>query len=196
MFMKHNTTDYRMALHIAQGALDLAQSLLQHSAHHTTILDAYSDVRYALEQPISGLSAQNWGKTLLDEFAMAALSGVIQSRTLAHPGKTYPGGTLDAKIAFSIAEHCMAESEQRQSTTTATQQEPQWQPISTCPRIVGQLVLVKRDCGEGSLASCSIAFAIDFPIEKKDEWHAADSSETLEDKGYRVTHWMPLPSLD
>ena len=194
--MKHKPTDYRLALHIAKSALDLAQSLLQGSAHHTTIFEAYADVQFALEQPISGVSAQNWGKTLLDEFAMAALAGVIQGRVLADPRKNYPGGTVDAKIAFSIAEHCIAESEQRKSTTTAPKQAHEWQPIATCPRIAGERVLVKRDCGEGSLASCSIAFAIDFPIEKHNEWHAVDSSETLEDMGYRVTHWMPLPSLN
>lgn len=66
-----------------------------------------------------------------------------------------------------------------------------WQPIETCPKENGKRYLITKDCGPNTLPSVSIAFGIDG----KSGWIFNDSSEkTIEDYGYRATHWMPLPA--
>ena len=67
----------------------------------------------------------------------------------------------------------------------------EWQPIETCPMEHGRRYLVVKDCGDGTLPSISVAFRIDG----ESDWLFGDvSSRTLEGYGYRVTHWMPLPT--
>lgn len=70
-----------------------------------------------------------------------------------------------------------------------------WQPIETAPRIHGKRVLLCKDGGPGSLPSISIGYAFDSILgwcsdECSDECYGF---KTLEDYGYRATHWMPLP---
>lgn len=63
-----------------------------------------------------------------------------------------------------------------------------WLPIETAPKDNAQRILLCKDCGPGSLQSYSVGFFIKG-------WHGAECRglQTLDDIGYRVTHWMPLP---
>jgi hypothetical protein len=65
----------------------------------------------------------------------------------------------------------------------------QWLPIETAPRLKGQRVLLLRDGGNGPF------HAIGYALDGVPGWHSAECRglETLEELGYRVTHWMPLP---
>lgn len=69
--------------------------------------------------------------------------------------------------------------------------EMKWQPIETAPRNHGERILLWRDCGQGTLGCHVIGFALDFDSS----WHSNECGglRSLEDYGYRVTHWMPLP---
>lgn len=67
-----------------------------------------------------------------------------------------------------------------------------WQPIETCPKENGKRYLITKDCGPNTLPSVSIVFGIDG----QSGWIYSDASvKTIEDHGYRATHWMPLPAL-
>lgn len=67
-----------------------------------------------------------------------------------------------------------------------------WQPIETCPKENGKRYLIAKDCGPNTLPSVSIVFGIDG----QSGWIYSDASvKTIEDHGYRATHWMPLPAL-
>ena len=69
-------------------------------------------------------------------------------------------------------------------------QVSEWQPIETAPKELGKRILGLKDCGEGTLTSISIVFWLN-----DGEWHINDCApRTAEGFGYRVTHWMPLPS--
>lgn len=63
-----------------------------------------------------------------------------------------------------------------------------WLPIETAPKDNAERILLCKDCGPGSLQSYSVGFFIKG-------WHGAEcrGMQTLDDIGYRVTHWMPLP---
>jgi len=58
-------------------------------------------------------------------------------------------------------------------------------------------VLIRRDCGKGSVPSTSISFrwseAQIMSTSFNDEHSITDCWDGQESKGYRVTHWMPLP---
>lgn len=63
-----------------------------------------------------------------------------------------------------------------------------WLPIETAPKDNAERILLCKDCGPGSLQSYSVGFFIKG-------WHGAECRglQTLDDIGYRATHWMPLP---
>lgn len=66
----------------------------------------------------------------------------------------------------------------------------EWRPIATAPRLKGQRVLLLRDGGGGPFP------AIGYALDGVPGWNSNECRglETLEDLGYRVTHWMPLPA--
>lgn len=55
--------------------------------------------------------------------------------------------------------------------------------------VSSESVLVVKDCGPGSIPSMDVAFAwADGHLLGGKRWNH------LEDVGYRITHWMPLPA--
>ena len=72
-------------------------------------------------------------------------------------------------------------------------------PEITRRGIASVSVLVVRDCGEGTLPSHDVTFMwSESQIMHKCHNNPRDIAERWneqESKGYRVTHWMPLPEL-
>ncbi len=67
-----------------------------------------------------------------------------------------------------------------------------WMPIEECKREHGRRYLVARDCGPGTHSSVGTGYALDgLPGWCSDE---VRGMKTLEDYGYRVTHFIPLPA--
>jgi len=81
--------------------------------------------------------------------------------------------------------------------TQLANEKSSWIPIEECPKITGKRVLVRKDCGDNTLPSASIAYWMpQYGNESEGEWELDGSHKSAEKYGYRVTHFMPLPSLD
>lgn len=61
--------------------------------------------------------------------------------------------------------------------------QPQWQPIETAPKL-GERFLVHCEGGHLEVA---------FNLRGKIIGDSGSNTLTLKDKGYKPTHWMPLP---